>query len=108
MSISGNESTIELWTELWGEIVPGTEIGINHNLKAIVDKLAKGLESASWTIKAQAANAVTTVALKLGSQITDETRNAFTTILINGLSGRTWKGKEKLLGALSILACSSK
>lgn len=106
--LKGNEATIEIWSDLWAEISPGTETGIRQNLSAILDILKTALESASWTTKAQAANAVSTVATKLGSTIDDSSREILLNILTNGLQGRTWNGKERLLNALSLLACNSK
>ena len=103
-----NEKTIELWTELWSEITPGTEAGIRQNLSVIAITLNTALESSSWTTKAQAANAVSTVATKLGATIDEEARNSLLNILVNGLQGRTWNGKQRLLNALSTLACNSK
>lgn len=104
----GNENTIELWNDLWNEITPGTEAGIMHNLQAITDILHTTLKSASWTTKVQAANAVHTVALKSGHNIDIEARNTLLKILTDGLRGRTWDGKERLLNALAMLACNSK
>ncbi|XP_058794814.1 proteasome adapter and scaffold protein ECM29 isoform X2 [Phymastichus coffea] len=103
-----NEKTVELWSELWSEITPGTEGGIRQNLEAITNTLNAALESPSWTMKAQAANAVSTVATKLGAGIEEKTRTSLLNILVNGLQGRTWNGKHRLLNALSTLACNSK
>ncbi|XP_046742819.1 proteasome adapter and scaffold protein ECM29 [Diprion similis] len=102
------ENTVELWTDLWGEIAPGTETKIRQNLAIIINTLNTALESASWTTKAQAANAVATVATKLGTGIEAEARNNLLKILTNGLQGRTWNGKERLLNALATLMCNSK
>ena len=104
----GNESTVELWTDFWNEITPGTEAGIMQNLPAITNILQTTLKSASWTTKVQAANAVHTIALKSGHNIDTDDRNTLLKILINGLHGRTWNGKERLLNALAMLACNSK
>uniref|UniRef100_A0ABD2WFD9 TOG domain-containing protein n=1 Tax=Trichogramma kaykai TaxID=54128 RepID=A0ABD2WFD9_9HYME len=106
--VGENEKTIELWEELWSEITPGTESGIRQNLAAITTTLNQALESNSWTTKAQAANAVSTAATKLGASIDEEARNSLLKILVNGLQGRIWTGKERLLNALSTLACNSK
>lgn len=106
--LPGNESTVELWTDLWNDITPGTEAGIVQNLRAITDILRTTLESASWTTKVQAANSVHTIALKSGHNIDIEARNTLLKILTNGLRGRTWNGKERLLNALAILTCNSK
>ncbi|KAH0956005.1 hypothetical protein HN011_009526 [Eciton burchellii] len=106
--VPGNESTVELWTDIWNEITPGTEAGIVQNLQAITDILHTALESSSWTTKVQAANAVHTIALKSGHNIDKEARNKLLKILTDGLRGRTWNGKERLLNALAMLACNSK
>ncbi|XP_011343237.1 proteasome adapter and scaffold protein ECM29 isoform X2 [Ooceraea biroi] len=106
--VPGNEATVELWTDFWNEITPGTEAGIVQNLQAITDILHTALESSSWTTKVQAANAVHTIALKSGDSIDREARNTLLKILTDGLRGRTWDGKERLLNALAMLACNSK
>ena len=106
--VPGNESTIELWTDLWGDTAHGTESGIRQHLPAITAVLKNALESASWTMKAQAANAVSTVAVKLGSSMDEDARNSLLNILTNGLQGRIWNGKERLVQALATLACNSK
>ncbi|CAG9835676.1 unnamed protein product [Diabrotica balteata] len=100
------EKTLEIWNEIWSEQSPGTETGIRQNLKNICDILKTALESPSWTMKAQAANAVSTVANKLGSSMDATHRNSLIEILLAGLSGRTWNGKDKLLKALASI-CSS-
>jgi len=79
-----------------------------QNLQAITDILHTALESSSWTTKVQAANAVHTIALKSGHNIDKEARNKLLKILTDGLRGRTWNGKERLLNALAMLACNSK
>lgn len=103
-----NEEYVKFWEELWSEIAPGTELGIRQNLEEIIQKSSKALESASWTTKAQAANAIATVAQRLGSDVDEEKRKSLLRILTSGLQGRTWKGKERLLLAISTLACNSK
>ncbi|XP_066591555.1 proteasome adapter and scaffold protein ECM29 [Prorops nasuta] len=103
-----NENTIELWTNLWNDITPGSEAGIRQNLESITNMLQSAFESASWTRKVQAANAVHTVAIKLGDGINNDARNVLLKVLIEGLCGRTWNGKERLLNALATLTCRSK
>ncbi|KAG5880535.1 hypothetical protein JTB14_026768 [Gonioctena quinquepunctata] len=102
------ERTLEVWNEIWSEQSPGTETGIRNNLKNICDMLKVALESPSWTVKAQAANAVSTVANKLGSTMDATHRNSLIMILLSGLSGRTWNGKDKLLKALSSICYNCK
>ncbi|XP_029040341.2 proteasome adapter and scaffold protein ECM29 isoform X1 [Osmia bicornis bicornis] len=103
-----NENLIDLWTDVWNEITPGTEAGIRQNVESITNILRSSLESASWHTKAQAANAVNTLAQKLGNDIDANVRNTLLKVLIDGLRGRTWDGKERLLSALATLTCNSK
>lgn len=97
------KDTIELWNEIWNENSPGTETGIRQNLEEISVIIQNALESSNWIDKAQAANAVATVAEKLGSTIETKYRNELIKMLVAGLSGRTWIGKEKLMKALASL-----
>ncbi|KOC60812.1 Proteasome-associated protein ECM29 like protein [Habropoda laboriosa] len=103
-----NENMIELWIDLWNEITPGTEVGIKQNIEPITDILRSSLESPSWNAKAQAANAVHTLSEKLGSNIDPYVRNTLLKVLTDGLRGRTWDGKDRLLNALATLTCNSK
>lgn len=97
-----NRATIELWTELWNDVSPG-EAGIRMNLDSIVPKLVKYLDESSWVMKAQAANAIKTLADKLGAAVSDEEREGLMRPLLKEMSGRTFDGKEKLLQALASL-----
>lgn len=99
---------MNLWTELWNEITPGTEAGIKQNIEPITNILRTSLESSSWNTKAQAANAVNTLAQKLGNDIDATVRDTLLKVLTDGLRGRTWDGKDRLLNALATLACNSK
>lgn len=56
----------------------------------------------------QAANAVGTVATKIGQTMSAEHRNSLIDILVTGLNGRTWNGKENLLKALATICSSCK
>ncbi|CAL7951979.1 unnamed protein product [Xylocopa violacea] len=103
-----NETIVDLWTELWNDITPGTEAGIKQNVESITNILRTSLESSSWNTKAQAANAVHTLAQKLGDDIDPTVRNTLIKILTEGLRGRTWDGKDRLLNAVATLACNSK
>lgn len=96
-----NENTLEIFNEIWMEHCPGTESGIRQNIESICGILKTALESPSWTMKAQAANAISTIANKLKASMEVKHRNALLAILLNGLTGRTWNGKDKLLKALS-------
>ncbi|CAH1134863.1 unnamed protein product [Ceutorhynchus assimilis] len=102
------QHTLDMWNEIWSEHSPGTESGIRQNIEPICDMLKTALESSSWTIKAQAANAVATVASKLGSTMDAQHTNSLLNILITGLNGKTWKGKDKLLKALCSICSDCK
>ncbi|KAK7866865.1 hypothetical protein R5R35_006031 [Gryllus longicercus] len=101
-------SSVEIWEEVWQESTPGTEGGIRQHAPEIIMTLKEALESPSWTMKAQAANAIATVANKIGPFLDKEFCNDLISILVCGLSGRTWNGKENLLKALSTLCTSCK
>lgn len=49
----------------------------------------------------QAANAIETLANKIGASLQPHQRSELIEILLSGLSGRTWQGKESLLQALA-------
>ncbi|KAF7270517.1 hypothetical protein GWI33_016522 [Rhynchophorus ferrugineus] len=102
------QNTLDVWTEVWSEHSPGTETGIRQNIENICAMLKEALESPSWTCKAQAANAIATVASKLGTTMDSKYRNVLLNILLSGLSGRTWNGKDKLLKALSSICTNCK
>lgn len=102
------EKTLEIWNEIWAEHSPGTETGIRQNLDQICDILKIALESPSWTMKAQAASAVAFVASKLGSTMDVKHTKNLLQILLNGLSGRTWNGKDKLLKAMASICSNCK
>ncbi|KAK9746868.1 Proteasome stabiliser [Popillia japonica] len=102
------ENTLEVWNEIWSEHSPGTESGIRHNLEVICDTLKTALESPSWTMKAQAASAISTVATKLGSTMDLKHQNSLIKILLAGLAGRTWNGKQKLIQALASICKNCK
>ena len=57
-------------------------------------------------MKAQAARAVGTVATKLGSGIQPEIQARLLTLLVVGLEGRTWTGKESIINSLAELVKS--
>ena len=76
-----------------GLFLTGTEGGIRLYLKEIVELLQETLQSQSWTTKAQAATAMTTVAEKLGSNLGPPHLGNLMSALLIGLQGRTWEGK---------------
>ena len=96
-----NKECLEVWEEVWNEGTPGTEGGIRLYLTEIIGLLSAAIESPQWKIKAEAARAMGTVANKLEDAIPVKEQKHLLTILLNGLAGRTWTGKEAILVALS-------
>ena len=96
---------LNLSTKVWNEGTPGTEGGIRLFLTEIINLLEVACESAQWRVKAQAARAIGKVAQKLGKSgsFPIKGQKRCMALLLNGLAGRTWTGKEALLGALADL-----
>ncbi|XP_053690406.1 proteasome-associated protein ECM29 homolog [Sabethes cyaneus] len=97
-----NKSTNELWQELWHEINTG-DAGLRMNLPTILEILESKLNDPSWLLKAQAGNAIGTLATKLSSNLNDEVRLKLIDLILANIAGRTFHGKEKLLQALASL-----
>merc|ERR1719341_1362482 len=72
-----------------------------------MELLPSALTSSQWGVKAQAARALGTVSRKLGAAITRETQASIIQLLLAGLEGRTWSGKETLLKALADIASAA-
>ncbi|XP_068144819.1 proteasome-associated protein ECM29 homolog [Drosophila tropicalis] len=97
-----SKSNVELWKDLWNDICPG-DAGIRLNLNVIITKLEASLTDASWSRKSQAANAIQTIATRLASSLDEAERVRLIKLLLTGLQGRTFQGKERLLQALAAL-----
>ena len=63
----------------------------------MISLLSTGLSSQAWSVKAQSARAMATMADKLGNQLTYPNLGLVMQALDEGLQGRTWKGKVYLL-----------
>ncbi|KAH8285548.1 hypothetical protein KR054_010857, partial [Drosophila jambulina] len=94
------KANVELWKDLWNDVSPG-DAGIRLNLNVIIPKLETSLTDASWSRKAQAANAIQTIATRLSSTLEEPDRVRLIRLLLTGLQGRTFEGKERLLQALA-------
>ncbi len=77
-------------------------------LEEIVEITKRAIGSQSWHIKAQAASAMKTTATKLGSNLGPPHLGMLLQALLDGLSGRTWTGKEALLHSVSAVCVSCK
>lgn len=97
-----NRSTVELWKDLWLDISPG-DAGIRLNLEPIVIILEKSIDDSSWLLKAQSSNAMSTIATRLGTNLDAENRIRLIKVVLKGMPGRTFVGKEKFVNALASL-----
>ena len=97
---------IQSWEELWMDIVPSTETGLKMYCEDIINYLQRAITSSSWKLKSLSAAAIGSMAKSLKGQLSKQQSAALLRILIDGLAGRTWEGKEHLLRALGSL-CST-
>ena len=102
-----NSEILDVWDEVWTDGTPGTESGIRLYLKEIVALLSSAIESQQWKMKAQAARAMGAIGSKLKSQIPTKEQSDLLIQLLEGLSGRTWSGKEAILLAVQELICAN-
>uniref|UniRef100_A0A8C5D594 Ecm29 proteasome adaptor and scaffold n=1 Tax=Gouania willdenowi TaxID=441366 RepID=A0A8C5D594_GOUWI len=105
----GESHDATLWTEVWQEHVPGSFGGIRLYMTELIAITQKALQSQSWKIKAQGAAAMATVAKEQTGSLVAPHLGLVLTALMQGLSGRTWAGKEELLKAIGsvVSKCSS-
>jgi len=101
-----NSEVLDVWEEVWLDGTPGSEGGIRIYQSEIMELLPQGLGSNQWPVKAQAARAIGTVATKLGETIQPQVQKKLIDLLLAGLEGRTWTGKECLLKSLADIATS--
>lgn len=102
-----NEEVLDVWEEVWQEGTPGSEGGIRLFLKEIMELLPVALSSSQWAVKAQTARAIGTVVKKLGDTIQSDTQLQLLELLVTGLEGRTWTGKESLVKSVADIATSA-
>ncbi|XP_060093139.1 proteasome adapter and scaffold protein ECM29 [Heteronotia binoei] len=93
------------WTEVWQENVPGTYGGIRLYMEELITITQKALQSQSWKMKAQGASAMASIAKQSGSLVPPHL-GLVLSALLQGLSGRTWTGKEELLKAIASVVCA--
>ncbi|XP_035992752.1 proteasome adapter and scaffold protein ECM29 [Fundulus heteroclitus] len=103
----GHDAT--LWSEVWQENVPGSFGGIRLYMTELISITQKALQSQSWKMKAQGAAAMATVAKEQTGSLVAPHLGLVLTALMQGLSGRTWAGKEELLKAIGsvVSKCSA-
>lgn len=103
MNFTETAQMIQSWEELWMDIVPGTEAGLRMYSSDIIGYLQRAITSSSWKLKSQSAAAIGSMASSLKSNLNPDQRATLLRILLDGLTGRTWEGKEHLLHALASL-----
>lgn len=81
-------------------MITGTEAGLRLYLEEIVSLLGETITSQSWSTKAQAAAAMSSVASTLKERLGPPHLGHLLNTLLAGLYGRTWTGKEALLQAI--------
>ncbi|XP_017281248.1 proteasome adapter and scaffold protein ECM29 isoform X2 [Kryptolebias marmoratus] len=105
----GESHDATLWAEVWQENVPGSFGGIRLYMTELITITQKALQSQSWKMKAQGAAAMATVAKEQTGSLVAPHLGLVLTALMQGLSGRTWAGKEELLKAIGsvVSKCSA-
>ncbi|KAK5619249.1 hypothetical protein CRENBAI_020323, partial [Crenichthys baileyi] len=105
----GESQDATLWSEVWQENVPGSFGGIRLYMTELITITQKALQSQSWKMKAQGAAAMATVAKEQTGSLVAPHLGLVLTALMQGLSGRTWAGKEELLKAIGsvVSKCSA-
>ncbi|XP_078427300.1 proteasome adapter and scaffold protein ECM29 [Cetorhinus maximus] len=105
----GETSESDLWTEAWQENVPGSFGGIRLYMQELITITQKALQSQSWKMKAQGAAAMASIAKQQAGSLVPPHLGLILNALLQGISGRTWTGKEELLKAVDsvVAACSA-
>uniref|UniRef100_A0A4W3HWV2 Ecm29 proteasome adaptor and scaffold n=1 Tax=Callorhinchus milii TaxID=7868 RepID=A0A4W3HWV2_CALMI len=102
-------SESELWTEVWQDHVPGSFGGIRLYMPELIGITQKALQSQSWKMKSQGASAMASIAKQQTGSLVPPHLGMILNALLQGMSGRTWAGKEELLKAVAsvVTACSA-
>lgn len=95
-----------IYLPLFYFIYAGTESGIKLYLKEIISLCEESLTHQSWSRKAQAARALKVIASKLKSNLQAPHVGSILSVLLEGLNGRTYDGKEELLRAMTTICIS--
>ncbi|XP_067297916.1 proteasome adapter and scaffold protein ECM29 [Pseudorasbora parva] len=96
----GESAEANLWAEVWQDHVPGSFGGIRLYMTELIAITQRALQSQSWKMKAQGAAAMATIAKQQTGSLVAPHLGMVLSALLQGLSGRTWAGKEELLKAV--------
>ncbi|KAF9207217.1 hypothetical protein BGZ49_000941 [Haplosporangium sp. Z 27] len=104
-TFDANKDISGVWKEVWEEHTTGSSTAVKLYAIEMVKLLSAQLTSSSWNAKKQSA-----LALKAMSEAMDLTGNmdVLLPLILDGLSGRTWQGKEHIVELLPVIAISSK
>ncbi|CAI2172736.1 418_t:CDS:10 [Funneliformis geosporum] len=101
-----SDSSIKnVWNEIWEDNASGSTGTIKLYLNEIIVLLSTLLESPSWPTKRQAALTMADVAKSIEQSLIPHMEQVLP-LLLDGLSGRTWAGKEALVEALAAASVS--
>ncbi|KAJ3082397.1 hypothetical protein HK102_001737 [Quaeritorhiza haematococci] len=108
-SRDANETIQSTWKDAWEETTAGSSSGAVKMYLPEIMRLVEALlkESPSWTIKRQVGAALSDAA-KLVEGAFLPYMDAALPMLIEGLAGRTWEGKEAVLDALITVCVTCK
>lgn len=93
------EETSKVFNKIWEECGASLALYVKETVLAF----GAAFDASSWQMKQQGAKAVAKFAESLNLSQFEAEAPALLALLLNGLKGRTWEGKESLLAALSKL-----
>ncbi|KAF9112407.1 hypothetical protein BGX27_003449 [Mortierella sp. AM989] len=104
-TFDSNKDISGVWKDVWEEHTTGSSSAVKLYALEMVKLLSTQLTAASWNAKKQSA-----LALKAMSESMDLTvsMDVLLPLILDGLSGRTWQGKENIVELLPVIAISSK
>ncbi|KAG0278438.1 hypothetical protein BGZ95_004007 [Linnemannia exigua] len=104
-TFDAHKDIADVWKEVWEEHTTGATSAVKLYADEIIQLLSKQLTSASWNAKKQSA-----IALKAVSDVMELTKymDTILPLVLDGLSGRTWDGKEHVVNLLPSVTLSSK
>lgn len=97
------EDTSKIFNKIWEECGASLALYVSETVAAF----ATAFESSSWQMKQQGAKAVAKFAESLNLSQFVKQAPELLKLLLTGLKGRTWQGKESLLDALAkLVSCT--
>jgi len=100
------ESVHEPFTETWSENTGGAG-AIKLYIREIMTLIAGHLENPQWRVKQVSALSLADACEAIGTDIREHL-GLVMPLLLKGVGGRTWKGKEAVLKALVVVAINAK